>query len=155
MKTRTFVSIIILVLAVLIIAESCATMKSPDKMTYERFCGIWANQDYELQAGEMGPPPFAKWIVNPDGTMVGYELLMQTGPTWIYLYTVEKRWADTEGNHFYHVKTYNVLHQVTQYELWRLSKYNAVLEVQYIYNDYPEKIDPEDKHSDYLIYYRY
>ena len=154
MKTKTLVLFSILCLTALIILGSCATMKSPDRMTYERFCGIWANQDYEPKPGVMGPTA-AKWILNPDGTMVGYEYLNQTGPTWIKSYTVEKRWNDTEGNHFYHVKAYDVLHQVTQYELWRLDRYNAVLEVQYIYDDYPAKIDPKDMHSDYLIYYRY
>ena len=103
----------------------------------------------------MGSPPFAKWILNPDGTLVMYEFLIQTGPTHIKSYIVEKRWADIEGNNFYHVKAHDVLHQVTQYELWRLNKYNSVLEIQYIYNEYPTKIDPTDMHSDYLIYYRY
>jgi hypothetical protein len=141
-----------LVVVTVVMIGSCATSQNPDKMVFERFCGTWANQDYQPKPAVMGPPPFAKWILNPDGTMVMYEFLIQTRPTHIKSYTVEKRWADSEDNHFYHMKAYDVLHQVTQYELWRLSKYNAVLEVQYIYNDYSAKIDLEEKHSDYIIY---
>jgi hypothetical protein len=60
MKTRLLVSILILVLAVIIIVSSCATMKSPNKMTYYRFCGVWINKDYEPEPGEV--TPLAKFI---------------------------------------------------------------------------------------------
>ena len=154
MKTKTIALLSFLCLAVLIILGSCATMKSPDKLTYERFCGTWANEGYQPKPAVL-PVEVAKWIINPEGTMVGYDILTETGPAWIYLYTVEKRWVDTEGNHFYHVRTNNVLHQVTQYELWRIDKYTSILEIQFHYKVYPDKIDPEDIQSSYLIYYRY
>ena len=154
MKTRTFVSILILVLAVLIIVGSCATMKSPDKLTYERFCGTWANQDYESAPG-VTKPYGAKIIINPDGTFVMYEFLNQTGFGWLGTYTVEKRWTDTEGNYFYHLKIYKVLSQGTQYELFRLDKTNSYYEANYSNVDYPSKIDPKDMHSSYHIFYRY
>ena len=64
MKTRNLVSILILVLAVMVIAGSCATMKSPDKMVYERFCGTWVNTEYEGKEY-----PAVKEIYNPDGTI--------------------------------------------------------------------------------------
>ena len=154
MQSRSLVLFCILCLAIFSITVSCATMKSPDTLTYERFCGTWANEGYQPKPAVL-PVAVAKWIINPEGTMVGYDVLTETGPAWIHLYTVEKRWADTEGNHFYHVKTYNVLHQVTQYELWRLDNYSAVLETQYHYKVYPTKIDPKDIKTSYLIYYRY
>jgi len=154
MKIKTIVLHCISCLIVIIILGSCATMKSPDKLTYERFCGTWANENYQPKPAVL-PVEVAKWIINPEGTMVGYDILTETGPSWIFLYTVEKRWVDTEGNHFYHVKTYNVLHQVTQYELWKLDNYSAVLESQFHYKDYPDKIDPKDIQSSYRIYYRY
>jgi hypothetical protein len=48
MKTRTLVSILILVLAVLIIAGSCATMKKEISETdfFEAYSGTWINTDY-------------------------------------------------------------------------------------------------------------
>ena len=154
MKIKMLMLSCILCLTALLILGSCATMKSPDKLTYERFCGTWANEGYEPKPAVL-PVEVAKWIINPEGTMVGYDLLSETGPAWIFLYTVEKRWADTEGSQFYHVKTHNVLHQVTQYELWRLDRYNSILESQFHYKVYPEKIDPKDMKTSYRIYYRY
>lgn len=153
MKTRTIVSILILVLAIMVIAGSCTTMKSPDKMVYERFCGTWANQDYEPKPGMVSP--MAKVILNPDGTFVYYQYLIQTGPNAVGTYTVEKRWKDADGNSFYHVETYSPLSTVTQYELWKIDKYAAVFEFNYSNIDYPEAIDPKDKRSTYRIYYRY
>ena len=154
MKTRTYISNLILVIVVLIIAGSCATTSNPHKMVFEKFCGTWANEDYQPKPAVL-TVEIAKMILNPDGTIVGYDLLNETGPTWIFSYTVEKRWTDIEGNYFYHVKTYNVLHQYTQCELWRIDKYNSVLEIQYHYKVYPDKIDPKDIPSSYKIYYRF
>ena len=94
MKTRTLVSILVFVLAVLIIAGSCDTMKSPDKMVYERFCGTWVNTEYE---GKGGDPP-VKRIFTPAGTVTYYNNLHNTFTYLGGTYTVEKRWTDSEGN---------------------------------------------------------
>ena len=85
MKTRTFVLILILVIAVMVIAGSCATIKSPDKMVYERFCETRAKEDYESEP--RGASPSAKIIMNPDGTSVAHHFLIQTGPTAVLLIT--------------------------------------------------------------------
>ena len=90
MKTKTVVLFSILCLAALIVLGSCATTSNPDKMVFERFCGTWANEGYE-PTSEEPTKPYAKWIINPDGTIVGYRYLVQTGPTALALYTVEKR----------------------------------------------------------------
>jgi len=156
MKTRTLVFFCVLCLAVLIILGSCSTMKSPDKMTYERFCGTWANEDYEPKPG-LTTPSFAKWIFNPDGTFLGYRHLIETGPTEIGTYIVEKRWADSDNNSWYHIKTYWPLsgQGSYRYELWKLDKNNAVLEMNTSNNDYPSEIDPKDFHTQYTIFYRF
>jgi len=129
-------------------------MKSPDKMTYERFVGTWANNDYEPEPG-LVKRAFPKIIINPDGTMVAYQNIGETGHNLIASYTVHERWNDTEGNSFYHVEVYLVHEYGTRYELWRIDKHNSVWEVQWSNIDYPEKIDPEDYHSNYHIHYRY
>ena len=154
MKTKTVVLFCIFCLAALIVLGSCATTSNPDKMVFERFCGTWANEGYE-PTSEEPTKPYAKWIINPDGTIVGYRYLVQTGPTALALYTVEKRQKDADGNSFYHVKFYSVLTSVTQFELWKIDKYTSVLETDFSTIDYPEAIDPKDKHSVYHIYYRY
>ena len=149
MKIKTLVLMSILCLAVLIIFGSCATMKSPDKLTYDRFCGTWANQKYEGKGGD----PRAKTVLNPDGTYVGYQYLVQTGPAAVGKYTVEKRWVDDEGNYYYHVLAYSPLIDVTKYELWKINNYNSVWESNQSNSDFPVEIDP--KGLKYRIYYRY
>jgi hypothetical protein len=153
MKAKTFTLLFILSSSVLIILGSCATMKSPDKLTYERFCGIWVNEDYEPKPGEL--KPFAKFTMNPDGTYISYQFVMQSGPTGVGTYTVKKRWTDSDGNSYYLVKTWSHLSGVTNYELWRIDKYNSIFEFNYSNNEYPEAIDPKAKHSTYRIYYRF
>jgi hypothetical protein len=157
MKARILMLFCILCLAVLIILGSCATMKSPDKMTYERFVGTWANKNYEQTGGFNTEVSYhhAKYIVNPDGTFMWHEYLDQTGLTAVGTYTVEKRWKDADGNNLYHVKVYEVLNQVTLYELWKIDKYASVWECNSSNIDYPDEIDPSDYHSDYRIFYRY
>jgi hypothetical protein len=151
MKARTFVSIFILVLAVMIIVSSCATMKSPDSMTYERFCGTWVNTEYD---GKVDPP--VKQIFNPDGTMTYYSQLHNTATYGRVSYTVEKRWTDSEGNSWYHVKeTWPIETTGTGYLLVKLERYNTILEYNYSGTDYPTEIGPTVKYSDYRIYYRY
>ena len=151
MKTRNLVSILILVLAVMVIAGSCATMKSPDKMVYERFCGTWVNTEYEGKEY-----PAVKEIYNPDGTLTAYSHLHDTGTYGYAFYTVEKRWTDSEGNSWYHVKIkYPLVTTATVYQLCKLDKYNTILEYNYSGTKYPDAVDPKDKRSDYRIYYRY
>jgi hypothetical protein len=157
MKTRMLASILILVLAVLITAGSCATMKSPDKMTCERFCGTWANKEYEPIAGYKPGVTFtfAKYIVNPDGTLLWYPYLDDAGPTAVGRYTVEKRWRDAIGNSLYYVKVYEFQNTMYLYELWKIDKHNMVWECNSSNIDYPDKIDPSDWHTSYRIFYRY
>jgi hypothetical protein len=153
MKTRTFIFGCILWVVILLVLGSCATMPNPDKMVYEKFCGTWANQDYEPKPGIY--TPYAKVIIDPYGTIIKYLRLNQAGLTFVGTYIVEKRWKDSFGNNFYHVKTFYLENNSTWYELWKIDKLNAVFEFNYSNIDYPDAINPKDMHSDYLIYYRY
>ena len=153
MKPRLLMLFCILCLAGLVVLGSCATMKSQGRMMYERFCGTWANPAYEPEAGKSNP--FAKIVVNPDGTYLGYQRLDQAGPTGTGFYTVEKRWTDAEGNSWYKAKIYFPIVYETTYELSKLDRFNAVWESQSSNNGYPTKIDPKDYHSYYRIRYRY
>ena len=154
MKIKTLSLFCFLCLSVLIILGSCATSQNPDKMVFERFCGTWANEDYEPEPGT-SKPMFARVIINPDGTMLAYQNLYETGSTLPATYTVEKRWSNSGGDSFYHVNVHLPMLEGTRYELWRIDKYNSVWEVQWSNIDYPEEIDPEDLRSSYHIHYRY
>ena len=154
MKTRTLILFCIFYMTVLIILGSCVTTQNPDKMVFERFCGTWANEDYEPEPG-LWKPMLPRVIINPDGTIVAYLNLYETGPTTLATYTVKKRWTDSTGDSFYHVIVYIIYTEGTRYELWRVDKQNSVWEVQWSNIDYPEKIDPKDKHSNYHIHYRF
>ena len=154
MKTKTLVLFSILCLAALIILGSCVTSQNPDKMVFERFCGVWANDAYEPKPGNY-PPAYPKYIINPDGKFMGYPTMLETGPTMVGSYTVEERWTDEKGNSWYHIIITKTLSPAPQYELWKLDKYNSFLEINWSISGYPTKIDPKDKHSTYLILYRY
>ena len=148
MKTRTLILFYFLCFSASLVVGSCATSQNPDNLVLNKFCGTWANQEYEDRSR-------AKYIINPDETLVWYTSVSRTGPAAVGTYTVEKRWKDADGNSYYHVKVYKLLNDLTQYELWKIDKYTSIWEQQYSQIDYPEAIDPKDKHSDYRIYYRY
>jgi hypothetical protein len=70
MKTKTLVSILIFVLAVLIIAGSCATgnkAQMPDKELFKKLNGTWVNEDYDALAVSAGWWE-SKRVVRLDGT---------------------------------------------------------------------------------------
>ena len=97
MKTRTIVSILILVLAVLIIVGSCATGKKAsvtERNLFKELSGTWVNTEYT-----------GKWlgyeqklIVYPDGKFEYYLLTTDTNPLRQgYLLTITEVWTDSEG----------------------------------------------------------
>jgi len=153
MKAKTLMLFCVLSLLIFSILASCATMKSPDEMTYERFCGTWANSAYEKGAGDVTPA--AKLIYNPDGTWLRYQRIDYAGPAVFGYYTVEKRWTDSQGNSWYLFETNMTQTQRKFYNLSKLDKSNSVWEIQSSNIDYPTEINPEDWHTDYFIYYRY
>ena len=151
MNTKTLVLSCVICLIALIILGSCATSQNPDKMVFERFCGTWVNTEYE---GKEWPP--VKVIYKPDGTLTIYTYLHDTASYGRATYTVEKRWADSEGNSWYHIKMQWAWGSTSyQYMLFKLDKYTTILEYNYSGTKYPDTVDPKDWHSDYRIYYRY
>ena len=144
MKSRTIVSILILVLAVLFIIESCATGGKAVKAPIESVYGAWANPDYNTTRQS------AKLIYKPDGTYKQYshtDITMSQGP---YEYTIVDSWMDSDGNKYYKVDV--VRYTLDEYELWRINETDSVWEYVWSLNDYPTEIDPN--HYNYRIYYR-
>ena len=73
MKPRTFVSILILILAVFIIIGSCATKRKAvsDEDFFEVWSGTWINTDYS--GSDLGQ----KTINHPDGTSEWYYIVVR------------------------------------------------------------------------------
>ena len=145
MKTRMFVSILILVLAVMVIAGSCATGKKAVKAPIESLYGAWANPDYNTS------PQVSKRIYRPDGTFIDYthtDITMHHGP---YEYTIQESWIDSDGNKYYKVD-FILLGSDIWHDLLRINEADTVLEMMWFSNEYPSEIDPN--HPNYRIFYR-
>jgi hypothetical protein len=147
MKTRTFISILILVLAVLIIAGSCAT----DKMTYvskeyEAY-GTWVNTDYN------NTDRFSKIEVYPNGIIHNYRKDTSTviGIEWVFVIT--NKWIDSKGNIFYTMRIRDETDIAWSFLLLKISNSGKTLEYDRSLDDYPKEIDPQISGM-YSIYYR-
>ena len=146
MKTRTFISVAIIIMAVLIIAGSCAA----DKMAYiskeYEIYGTWVNPDNK-NIGQR----FGKIVFHPNGRMEVYGA--DTGPAVDTKggFVITNKWTDSKGNIWYTIIfKFGVQNQ---YGLLKISNSGKTLEFNYG-NDYPKEINPSDVHSVHFIFYR-
>ena len=158
MKTRTFVSILIIVLVVLVIAGSCATKKRMMKDSEELY-GTWTNEEYKSTI-----PPFEKEVYNPDGTYESFRTevapwekdveILEGG--WIRgtfgTFVIEDKWIDADTNVWYKVVNYDGNYRV--FYLMKVSNSNNILEYMFSFIDYPVEIDTNNVQGKYAIYYR-
>jgi len=151
MKVFTFVSILILVLAVLIFTGSCATGKKASMAQEDEvLCGTWVNLDYDKTWKD------GKIIIKPDGTYNEYDRSDSNGAgEWGY--TIMNKWTDSDGNTFYKyiVKSIYKEEKVrtpTWYYLARIDNTGNVFEYVDSALDFPFEIDLE--HPNYAIHYR-
>ena len=147
MKTRTLISILILVFAVLIVIGNCATGKKVYVAKEdEELYGTWANPDYNYAA--YATP---KFVYHPDGKSEGYILDTETHAHWYGEFIVTNKWIDSEGNIWYTI----IFKWYVQYEYGLLKITNSGKTLEFAYgNEYPKEIDSSDIHSVYLILYR-
>ena len=145
MKTRSLVSILILVLAVLFVIGSCATGKKAVKAPIESVYGAWANPDYNTA------PHAAKFKTRPDGiieaanhTELEYKQYLEV------TFTIVDSWMDSDGNKYYKVDIVRGIN--LSYELWRINETDSVFEYVWSEIEYPSEIDPN--HLNYRIHYR-
>ena len=145
MKTRTLVSILILVLAVLIIAGSCATQKQAHipKLNEELY-GTWINTDYDEQ----------KFIHYDWGY---YELFFlvtdQTANIRGTFYIMDK-WVGSDGNLWYKVTGQFKGTPNMRFYLVKINENEGTREEVWDYKDFPSESDLTPEHVQYDIWYR-
>ena len=149
-----FVSILILVLAVLIIAGSCATEKKAYvAKANEELYGNWVNSEYNESTHR------ARHIINADGTIQLYTIDNSTRVNMENKYIITDKWYDSAGNIWYKaiiterassaVKTTNPI-----YTLAKISNAGKILETVKSGYDYPTELDPDTLLYNYEILYR-
>jgi len=159
MKTRTYVSVMILVLAVLIIAGSCAT----EKKAYvakenEELYGNWFNSEYNDSSRA------ARHIIT-DGTIQLYAKDDSPRVAAINLYIITHKWYDAESNIWYKaiiterakketLGTDSLSSKEPIYVLAKISNSGNTLEVVKFSVDYPTELDPDEVRYHYEILYR-
>jgi beta-lactamase regulating signal transducer with metallopeptidase domain len=140
MKTRTLLSILILVFAVLIVAEGFATEPKVSKKDYRFVSGTWINEEYNSYAFP------ARWEMHRDGSFDGYNRISDTGKKYTGHYAIVDKWTDSEGN-----GPIDELH-ISAYELDKFSESGKVWEYMGDKFAFPTEID--ESHPKYHIYYR-
>ena len=151
MKTRTLISILILVLAVLIIAGSCATRRKAisDEDFMEAWSGTWINTDY---GGKMAQ----KIIIHSDGTVEGFGRLTSTIAYFKNKFTILDQWLDSKGTIWYrgHMESLPP-YSSKGYEMGKISDSGNTWEFLWASEDYPiEEWEPDRFEYTYRIYYR-
>ena len=154
MKTRTFISILILVLAVLIIAGSCATGKKAYVVQEdEELFGTWINPDYDekMQA--------AKFVYKPDGKVLHYPTRSDTKERWEANFTITDKWTDPDGDIWYKwVETEGTGGGFSgsgeRYFIAKISRSGKAIECSFSGYDYPPEVNPDNLRYNYRIYYR-
>jgi hypothetical protein len=150
MKTRTLVSILILVLAVLVIAGGCATGKKAqrEKELFTKLNGTWVNEEYDTWQGWS-----SKLVIKSDGT---YETFGESSDSDRSGYgeyeAIVDTWTDPEGNFFYKATLKSHMTISVLYEIGKINSSRAEWETVWSGLDFPPEID--SSHSNYLIYYR-
>jgi len=149
MKPKTFVSILIFVLAVMIISEGFATEKRITKRDYRFVSGTWINEEYNLHLFN------ARVVMHHDGKLDRYNRTSDTGIKENGFYTIIDKWKDSEGNIWYKMYVWQgevVEGHPSMYELDKFSDTGKVWEWNAFRGDFPTEIDKN--HPYYHIYYR-
>jgi hypothetical protein len=159
MKTRTLLTISILVLAVLIILGSYAATKRAisdeilpmsDEDFFDVFCVTWINTDYG--GGNTGQ----KIIIRPDGTREIFSIVTSTIIGRKEKFTLLDKWSDAKGTIWYRGHWECLTPNRSKgYEMGKLSDSGNTWEVLFASEDFPiEEWEPERFEYNYRVYYR-
>ena len=152
MKTRAFVSILILVLAVLITAGSCATRKIAitDEDLSNAYTGTWINEEYDDIAGKK-----PKKVYFPDGTWKRYRNIDSEYFSCEGEDILVDKWKDPNGTIFFESKCECFSHGNTGYQLAKISDSGNTLELLFTMQERRvEEWDPDSFSYNYRIRYR-
>ena len=149
MKTRTIVSIFILVLAVMVIAGSCATQKQayipkPNEELY----GTWVNTDYD------GVEEVQKFINYNWGYTESFELVTDQYVGARSAFYIMDKWTGSEGIIWYKVTWQFRGSPNMRFYLVKINDTEGSWEQVWSYKDFPSESDLTPEHVQYDIWYR-
>ena len=149
MKSRTLVSILIFILAVLIIRDGYATDKKVTKRDYRFVEGTWTNEEYNSH------PHMGKYVLRRDGTFDSYFTTSDTEKEGANHYIIVEKWTDSEGSIWYKMHEWAgimVEGKPTFYSLNKFSNSGKIWEFIWLSGEFPTEFDENNFH--YHIYYR-
>ena len=153
MKTRTIISILILILTVMFIGGSCATRKKVlPTDNVDELVGTWLNPEYE---GKGGVEP--KFTMKADRTVLMYASINDKEASYNGKITeIGEKWMERDGSIYYKLIVYYESAVETVYSLVRISPDRSFFEEVYWANppEYPPEFDRENSKLYYRIWYR-
>ena len=146
MKSRTLI-LVALIMAVLIIAGSCAKEK-PDYISKEyEIYGTWVNPEYEKQGS------YQKVVFHPHGKIDFYPAIDSTKSLVHGEFVITNKWTDSDGNVSYTIISRFDWDPLSwYYGLTKISNSGKTSERQRSISDYPSEFDTSN--ANYRIYYR-
>ena len=150
MKNRTFISVVILIMAVLIVVGSCATGKITSVAKEdEELYGTWINTDYDETN------KYAKIEMKSDGTWYEYKMSDDDIPIFKCEYTITDKWTDSNRNTYYKIIVTHIdTDYVPFYIISKINKTGNVYEDLVSNLNMPTEFDPDNLMYHYRIYYR-
>ena len=150
MKTSLFISTMIIVITVLIIAGSFATGQDAYMVKEdEELFGTWINTEYDETL------LMSKVVIEPDGSWDEYKMSSGDEKYFKCEYTVKEKWTDSDGNTLYKIIIKSIgSDYVPYYVISKINKTGDVYEDLVSNLDMPEEFDPDDMLLHYRIYYR-
>ena len=153
MKTRTLVSIKILILVVLVVTMSYVTdRKGSSASENEVLYGTWINEEYEGGGN-------AKLIIHADGTQKWYLDIEDTREQWTEKCSITETWNDTDGTIWYKIKVSEagsgaIVQDYESYYTMKISHSGKVLEFSWSSTNFPPVVEPDNLRYNYAIFYR-
>ena len=128
-----------------VLSMSIVTFASTSLPDTDRICGLWSNRLYY----DADRPQ--KIEFNYDGTYATYKYAMDVDTHSRGTYRIRKKWSDSRGNSWYEMVITD-LKRGELYLLARVDEKGEKLESNCDEQDYPSKLDPDEK--GYCMYWR-
>ncbi len=151
MKTRMFISIFILILAVMVIAGSCATRK--EAISEDDFIQVFSGTWFNPERSGVGYD-FQKLVVHANGTWDIYSTDEVEQRAGYGDYNLVESWRDSEGNLWFRLSKYSTFGDPI-FEYGNISNSGETLEFIFVAGtETIKKWEPDNPHYEYRIYYR-